>query len=360
MRVLWTSNNDLQGDGQAGGGIFSTQRLIAGLTDLGHEIGTAHPDVDRFLPWYMQKVHEGRGFARGVLREWAPDVVVAQDDVYPYVVQEAKREGVPVVYVARDQRYRCPQPAAWTTGCLRRCASCIGAQALIPYPWFRHHVNLSRKMAEEADAQVVPSTYMANDMRAWLPKTDPVVIYPPVDDTHHPSKWKPRDVLYLGKGAYKGADIVLDVAREMEFTHPLIRFRICGNQDFEHEMGFRALINCDVLGFVDQGRAFSTAKVLLAPARWPEPAARNVCEAIHLGVPCIISNRGGVPETMGPGGLSIYPMEHRPSWVGAIETLYDDPHLWGALSVMGKRHAEETMSTEAMSLRMETVLEDVL
>ena len=83
-------------------------------------------------------------------------------------------------------------------------------QALFPSPWFRHHVNLSRKMAEEADAQVVPSTYMANDMRAWLPKTDPVVIYPPVDDSHHPSRWRPKDVLYLGKGAYKGADIVLD------------------------------------------------------------------------------------------------------------------------------------------------------
>lgn len=362
MRILWAMDYSCETHGHLGGGIFSTRLLVKGLKALYHDVMTISPIwPESRLPWYVNRVRTAKRFARGLRRAFEvnpPTVVIAQSHVYPYVIKEAHKAGVPNVLVARDTRYRCPQPPSWTgKGCLTGCARCLGKQALIPYPWFRHHVNMMREWAARSDAQVVPSTFIAQDMREWIPETNPTVIYPPLDTSHHPSSWHPRDVLYLGKGEYKGADIVLAIAEEMQGSD--VRFRICGNQDPEHEAKFRRLDNVDYMGFVPQQVAFETAKIVLAPARWTEPAARNVCEAIGIGVPCIISNRGGVPETMGPGGIVVDDLEDIDEWVGHIERLYDEPETWRDYSNAALEHSK-MMSLDKMALRLEKVLESVV
>ena len=361
MRILWAMDYNCHADGHLGGGVFSTQLLVKGLKALGHTVMTMNPVwPENRLPWYVNRVRMAKRFAKGLRRAFErcpPTVVVAQNNVYPYVIKEAQRAGIPTVLVARDTRYRCPQPTLWTgKGCVTGCARCLGKQALIPYPWFRHHVNMMREWAARSDAQIVPSTFIANDMKAWIPETNPSVIYPPIDKSHHPVSWYPRDVLYLGKGEYKGADIVLAIAEEMQGSG--VRFRICGNQDPEHEAKFRRLENVDCMGFVPQRVAFETAKIVLAPARWTEPAARNVCEAMGIGVPCIISNRGGVPETMGPGGIVVDDLEDIDEWVGHVERLYEDVDTWKDYSVAATEHSK-MMSLDAMADRFEKVMESI-
>lgn len=363
MKVLWTMDYSMTRDGHLGGGVFSTKLLVRGLRALGHVIDAVSPvRKESPLPWYMARVLIGRKFARSLRRDLEhspPDVVIAQNDTYPYVVQEARRHGIPTVVVARDTRYRCPQPPSWNDGrggCMKGCVLCVGKHALLPYPWFRYHINMMREGIRMSDAQVVPSTYIANDMRTFILRSGPEVIYPPVDGSHIPEDWEPRDVLFLGKGAYKGADIVADIAEEMQGNG--IRFRVCGNQDPSHVLRFKALDNVDLLGFVDQCEAFRTAKVVLAPARWEEPAARNVCEAVSMGVPCIISDRGGVRETMGPGGIVVTDLNDIDEWVSHIEAFYENGSLWDECSRLGKEHSK-MMELDRMSKRLEEVLESV-
>lgn len=358
MKVCWAMDYDPFGEGVRGGGVFSTRLLIQGLESRGHEVQAHYPTwpVDNRLPFFIMKVHCARAFAKSMakaVRKDPPDVLVVQNHVYPYVLKELS--DLPSIVVARDKHYRCPQPQHWS-GCVRGCGQCLGLQALLPYPWFSYHVNLKRKMLTRADAHVVPSSYIAQDMREWFPETDPVVVYPPLDDSHHPTNWYPRDVLFLGRGEYKGADIVLTIAEEMQGNG--LRFRICGRQDPEHAFKFQRLPNVDYLGFVPRRVAFETAKIVVAPARWNEPAARNICEAVGIGIPCIISDRGGVPETMGPGGIIVDDVEDIGEWVGHIERLHEDFETWRDYSVAGSEHSK-MMSLDKMTDRFERVLESV-
>jgi len=236
MKIWWFMDYDVYADKPVGGCLYSTRALIEGMEARGHDIMSFSPPVEErdWRPHYMSLVERNEAFAhwlRPVINKYPPDVVIAQNHIYPYVVRECVRAGVPVAIVTRDVRYRCPNFSI-PGGCHNppakgRCGQCVGKMALLPYPWFRHHVNLMREMTMKADAQIVPSKYIADDMRTWLLRTDPVVIPPPVDDSHVPESWRPRDVLYMGRDTYKGADLVIEMAKALQHRDDF-RFRICG------------------------------------------------------------------------------------------------------------------------------------
>ena len=361
MRVWWCMDR-LPFDDMRGGDPGSTRCLANGLANLDHDVTIINPVwPDNRLPFYFNVVRTGRKFARMLRRELmegVPDVLIAQNHVYPYVVREAKRAEVPVVLIARDKRYRCPRFPTEYLGCSGKCARCVGKMALLPYPWFRHHVNMCREMAVASDAQVTVSKHMADDMRSWLPGTNPVVIPPPWDGTETPDEWDPQDVLFMGKGHYKGADLVLEMARQMEMTDPDIRFRICGDQEFEHEMGFRALTNVDYLGFVDKRVAYEKARVLICPARWDEPSSRSVVEAASIGIPSIVSNVGGQCEMQGLGGISLESPEDIDGWCLSIEAMTQEFLFWSCNSALAMNHVADYHVGVAAD-RLEKVLEGV-
>jgi glycosyltransferase involved in cell wall biosynthesis len=70
-----------------------------------------------------------------------------------------------------------------------------------------------------------------------------------------------------------------------------------------------------------QGRA--GAAVALMPSRWEEPCPYAVLDALAAGVPALVSDRGGLPELVGPG--EALPAEDTDAWAGALRKLWDDP-----------------------------------
>jgi glycosyltransferase involved in cell wall biosynthesis len=354
-------------DEPRGGCPFSTRVLVEGLKARGHEVTTINPAPSiNWRPDYMRLVQEGKRFARGLRRGLrdvmhGPHVVIAQNHVYPYVVKECVNAGVPVVVSVRDIRYRCPNFAI-PGGCHNppakgRCVYCRGKMAIIPYPWFRHHTNMLREMIVAADAQIVPSEYIAQDMRNWL-HLDPVVIPPPVDDSHVPESWRPRDVLFMGKGIYKGADLVIEMAKALQHRTDF-RFRVCGVQEPSHAFKFQALPNVDYLGFVDRCVAYERAAIHIAPARWQEPASRSVCEAQYIGIPSILNDAGGQAESMGQyGGFIIKDVEDVEDWTNHIELLMDNTLMWMQLSEIARCYGKEKHVSHCAKA-LEAVLEGV-
>jgi glycosyltransferase involved in cell wall biosynthesis len=133
----------------------------------------------------------------------------------------------------------------------------------------------------------------------------------------------------MGSGLYKGADLAFEIARHFEWEY---KFKICGNQDPEHKRLFETLINVDLTGWVDRADAFSGVSLLIVPARWPETFGRIVAEAGWMGIPSIVSDRGGLREAVGPGGLIIDDPEDLEMWTDAIDLVMDDDRSWGELS----------------------------
>lgn len=48
---------------------------------------------------------------------------------------------------------------------------------------------------------------------------------------------------------------------------------------------------------------YAVTRLLLVPSVWEEPAGRVAVEAMMNGIPPLVSDRGGLPETVGPGGI---------------------------------------------------------
>jgi glycosyltransferase involved in cell wall biosynthesis len=109
---------------------------------------------------------------------------------------------------------------------------------------------------------------------------------------------------------------------------------------------------------------FALTRILLVPSTFHEPFGRVAAEALVNGIPPIVSNRGGLPETVGEGGIVLnlpdwltpesqeLPTEEevRP-WFDAVCSLYDDPDRYEAASRRARAEAAARFSESVMRRR---------
>jgi glycosyltransferase involved in cell wall biosynthesis len=84
---------------------------------------------------------------------------------------------------------------------------------------------------------------------------------------------------------------------------------------------------------------FRRARFLLAPSVWREAWGRVATEAQCSGLPVIGSDRGGLPEAIGPGGVVLSTEAPLADWVAEVRRLWSDPARHAALSAAAKAHA---------------------
>ncbi len=106
-------------------------------------------------------------------------------------------------------------------------------------------------------------------------------------------------------------------------------------------------------GYVDDRERRATyegARLLVLPS-WHEGFGLPALEAMALGVPVVVSNRGALPEVVGDAGLQISPDDTR-ALAAAIAAVLDDPARAADLSARGlARAAGFTWDAAAASLR---------
>jgi glycosyltransferase involved in cell wall biosynthesis len=81
------------------------------------------------------------------------------------------------------------------------------------------------------------------------------------------------------------------------------------------------------------------AGVALAPSRWEEPCPYAVLDAMAAGVPVLVSDRGGLPETAGPGDA--LPADDAGAWARALKQLWQDPEARRVRGRQALEHARE-------------------
>jgi hypothetical protein len=115
-----------------------------------------------------------------------------------------------------------------------------------------------------------------------------------------------------------------------------------------------ALVNLHVMAnTTDPRRFWSMTKIALLPSLWFENQPLTAIEAMINGIPVIGSDRGGIPETLGDGGI-VLPLPKRLTpltrtlptaeevepWVEAIIRLWDGRAWYNALSARARNEAE--------------------
>lgn len=90
---------------------------------------------------------------------------------------------------------------------------------------------------------------------------------------------------------------------------------------------------------VDVRTPYQEAKIVLVPSRCPEAWGRVVSEAQVSGIPALASAYGGLPESVGDGGILVDPTADLKQWENGLARLWDDSAEYNRLAEFAKRHA---------------------
>lgn len=166
----------------------------------------------------------------------------------------------------------------------------------LQYPFIASIFKDNRVAVLKADMVVSNSKFIANGIKNKFNR-DSEIIYPLInvldmvshkDCPNHDDQF----ITAIGSEDIKGGRIVEGVAKIM----PDYEFMIVGR-------GFNQPIKkANVLyqpWSKDIGEIYKKTKILLAPSLCEEAFCRVALEGMALGVPCIGSNKGGIPEVLG-------------------------------------------------------------
>ncbi len=186
-----------------------------------------------------------------------------------------------------------------------------------------------------------------------------------------------NNILFINPSLEKGAGIVIQLALLLEKRRPDIKFEVVesrGNwqalvQQVTTHYGDprEALDNVIVIpNTTDMRSIYGRARLLLAPSLWWESSGRVVVEALLNGIPAIVTDRGGLPEMLGNGGIKVqFPEEcyEKPytsfpklailePLVQKIIQFYDDEDFYNEFIARAEHVGKTSLSLEQSTTRL--------
>ena len=308
---------------RVGGSETSSHELILALSEQGHDCAVlAHlqgngrlafrnrvlmklsrrPLIADSLPGY--RVHRAwypeRHTAEAVARE-RPDVVLVQAGEPLRMAAAFQATGVPTVVYLRDVEFHelGGDPAA--------------------LPGLRYIAN-SRFVAEKFRAAYGP---------------EPCVIRPLFRAERYRTLRKPQQVTFVNPHPVKGVDLAFRIAA----LCPEIPF--CFVEGWPMDAAEQAALAARVAAHPnvrlqprthDMRPVYRATHTLLVPSQWEEAWGRVVTEAHYSGIPVLASDRGGLPEAVGPGGRVLPHDAPVADWAAALREFWNDPKFYGKAS----------------------------
>jgi len=140
----------------------------------------------------------------------------------------------------------------------------------------------------------------------------------------------------------KGLDTFLEVARRLPDQRFLLQesWKLDDTALTQLQQRLAALPNVRFQHRVSDMRAvYAQTRVLLVPSVWEEGFGMVAVEAQSCGIPVIASARGGLPESVGSGGVLIHDFRNVDAWVDALRGLCDDEARYRQMSASALAHA---------------------
>lgn len=342
LRVLFVGKAPLS---YVGGAETSTRHLITALVERGHAVAVVTSTKKRSVTglldlalartgWTREHADEGPGYLaahsidplqieRSLLRNFSPDVVVvtATDPAFATSALQLSADLPSILYVR------------------------VGAA-------------IQTVSAAHADLVVANSAFMADLVRGrGVEATFIPSIFPVQEYRLDPSRQK---VLFINPVPKKGVNIALALAErrpDIPFVFNL-SWRVAPQDLRPLRRLARRLGNVEVRKATRSPAAlFRDCRVLLVPSQWEEAWARVVSEAQISGLPVVGSRIGGIPESIGPGGLLVDPPDSVDTWSSALSEVWDDEARYEELSQLAREHSERNELDVGMIVeRFETLL----
>ena len=109
----------------------------------------------------------------------------------------------------------------------------------------------------------------------------------------------------------------------------------------------------------DMRGVYRHARVVLVPSQWEEAWGRVVSESQVSGIPVLASNRGGIPEALGPGGV-LLPPEDLDAWNDSLRRIWNDAEYRTSLSVAALEYSKrKELQTDRIIANLLELLHEV-
>ncbi len=197
----------------------------------------------------------------------------------------------------------------------------FAGQCVVDFPSYAVFAGMNRAAMRKATLVVANSEYMATRARKVF-GIEPVVVYPQIDvralsAVDMPPVQERPYVMMVGHEEVKGASTFREIARAL----PEHEFMLVGRtfEDVTREG------NLTLRGFADDPvEIYRQAKLVLMPSLWDEGFGMVSVEAAALGIPCIVSSRGGLPETVPLDDCVVRNFRRPSEWVDGIRRVLAD------------------------------------
>lgn len=152
-------------------------------------------------------------------------------------------------------------------------------------------------------------------------------------------------ITFINPTHQKGVGIATAVARRMpdrQFLFVAGKWAGFRKKTIEQLIGpARELPNIEIVeNQKDMRPVYAETKVLLVPSQFIETFGRVIIEAQINGIPVVASDVGGIPFTVGKGGILVNPKDNVSGYVSALESLMQDECLYDKLSDMAGKNAD--------------------
>ncbi|MGH2772190.1 MAG: glycosyltransferase, partial [Actinomycetota bacterium] len=283
--------------------------------------------------------------AESVMQEFRPDVVHVHNSypsIGPAVHLAARRLGIPLVSTVHNFRLRCPSGLRLRGGracnlcesgryynavvhnCLGSAAQSAGYAAAL----WAHRFLL--RLESTTAIFVVPSEFFRERLAGWgIPESKIRLVRNFVSPGTGPAAPPRTSGLYVGRLApEKGVGLLLAaLARAGDPS-----FSIVGDGPQRAELERRArdlgLRRTTFLGRVPPERVgwlMAAAGWVVLPSLWEENAPLVAGEAMSLGRPLVVSDKGGLPELVRSGGGLVFRAGDQADLAAKLLLLMNDP-----------------------------------
>lgn len=219
----------------------------------------------------------------------------------------------------------------------------------------RQHGYYDLRAFEHVNDALMPSEFLRACYRAKIGYVGTAIPSPIEPDDVVALEKKPTFVTLVNPSREKGVMLFARLAHELSLRRPDIPILVIESRGTSGTLlaaaargglDLKQHANIMVSPGVPLPKSFYAAtRIMLAPSVWDEPSGRVAQEAMLNGIPPIVSDRGGLPETVSDGGFVIpmpasltvetdHPVgpEVAMPWVALIERLTDDRAFYAEAS----------------------------
>lgn len=331
-----------------GGAQSSTNELALALRERGHTVGVVAGLAGLGLFGFIRRVR-----LKLLHRKWVIDRQLG------YSVYRAWFPRLHIAAMARDFR---PDVVMLQSGFPVALARAL-IPTKIPIVMYFHNVetdDLGGDLTEVDNLTFIANSNFTAGRFARDYGISSKVVYPMVDQARYATPTTRENVTFINPHPHKGVDIALGVAEACpEIPFVFVKTWNLSRQD----EGFladklRGLHNVTLIQPTsDMKPVYGRSRIILAPSRWEEAFGRIAAEAHISGIPVVGSNRGGLPEAIGGGGVIVDVDAPIEQWAAAVRRLWHDQQYYAELSRTALSYAQrEAMQQQLQISEIEEVL----